>query len=286
MAAMHAIAREGLATECFAFDPFLQSVRMKRASMMTDVKTLAAVVQGQGSVGRGLREGLKMAVAGRRFAKGVAWPLHVAVEERHDSAADEALGDVRRLALGAGGRETENTVPKAVHAAPFGPMNGIVGVGGERWVPVHGVLPNSRVAAFLADLDALLAAQREEMAAHQVTSGYLMMAVGPGATLIEPVFYWPDRLMEIHERAVDAGFLAKLPRHGTGDAARNFVAELRGAVIDLFAGSGAIHFQAGKTYPLRATRGAAEGELLDRLKGALDPDNRLNPDALGVGKDR
>ncbi|MBY0303879.1 MAG: FAD-binding oxidoreductase [Sphingomonas sp.] len=280
--AMQSIARDGLATECFAFDPFLQSVRMKRAGLMSDVQTLAAVVQGQGSIVRGLKEGLRMAVAGRRFAKGVDWPLHVALEERNDPAADAALEDVRMIAIAAGGRETENTVPKAVHAAPFGPMNGMVGVDGERWVPVHGVVPNSRVERFFAALDALYRDRADDMDRHGVTSGYLITTIGPGASLIEPVFYWPDALMDIHTRSVEPAFLAKLPRHQPQEDARAFVAQLRRAVIDLFVDVGAIHFQIGKTYPLHRTRSPGAADLLDDIKARLDPNGAINPGALGL----
>lgn len=280
--AMHGVAREGLATECFAFDPFLQSVRMRRASLMSDVKTLAAVVTRQGSIGRGLLEGIRMAAAGRRFAQEVIWPMHAAVEDRTPAGAEDRLKSVRRIAVAAGGCETANTVPKAVHAAPFGPMNGMIGVDGERWVPVHGVLPNSRVTAFFASLDQFYDRHATEMSRHRVTSGYLITAVGPGATLVEPVFYWPDARMEIHDRSVDVAFMSRLPTHPEDAAARDFVTALRSEVIALFAETGAVHFQVGKTYPLRATRGPAGKGLLDALKAVLDPRGVINPGALGL----
>lgn len=282
LAAMMAMAREGLATECFAFDPYLQSVRMKRASLLDDAKVLGAVVRGQASLGRGLREGLRMAMAGRRFADGVDWPLHVAIEERGDAAAEAALAEVRRLALGAGGRETENTVPKAVHAAPFGPMNGMLGAEGERWVPVHGVLPNSRVAAFMAILDDFQSRHAAEMAERRISMGYLMTSVGPGATLIEPVFYWPDARMEIHDRSVDAALLARLPCHAADEAARAAVVHLRAEVVALLSDHGAIHYQVGKTYPWLETRSRGAADLARSLKAVVDPLGKMNPGALGL----
>lgn len=283
--AMHKVAHAGLATECFAFDPFLQSIRMKRAGLVSDVKTLAAVVSKQETLGRGIFEGVRMAFAGRRFADNVIWPLHIVVEDRTSAAADAALGEVVSIAAENGGRETENTVPKAVHAAPFGPMNGMIGVEGERWVPVHGVLPNSRTVAFLAAFDSLIAARQIDMNRLRVTTGHLITTVGPGATLVEPVFYWPDARAEIHNRSVDPAFLKRLPAHDENLQAREFVTALRQEVINLFVAYGAIHYQVGKTYPLLSTREDSMKSLLIRLKGLLDSDKIINPGALQLGSD-
>lgn len=276
--AMAEIAQKGLATECFAFDPFLQSVRMKRMSLVSDAKAFAAVIKKSG-----LAEGARMAIAGRRFAKGVDWPLHVSVEDRAPRGADDLRDMVVDIVVGHGGAETENTVPKAVHAAPFGPMNGMIGVDGERWVPVHGVLPNSRVSDFLAAWDRLVSNSAPEMQRLNVTSGYLITAVGPGGTLVEPVFYWPDARMEIHERSVDKTFMSKLPRYSENLEARVFVHNLRNQTIELFASLGAAHFQVGKTYPLLRTRHPATANLLNAVKRALDPLDHVNPGALGLG---
>ena len=283
IAAMTGIARDGLATECFAFDPVLQGMRMARAGLVSDVQVLGAVVRGQGSLGRGVVEGLRMAVAGRRFAKDVAWPLHVATEARTDAAADADIAAVRQLALAAGGRETENTVPKAVHAAPFGPMNGMLGADGERWVPVHGVLPNSRVAAFFCDLDAFTARHAEAMTARRIKTGCLITSVGPGATLVEPVFYWPDARLPIHDRSVEASLLARLPRHAEDSATRAVVTALRAEIVALFAAAGASHFQVGKAYPYAASRDPATARFVAGLKRLVDPGARMNPGCLGLG---
>jgi FAD/FMN-containing dehydrogenase len=275
--AMVKIGRDGLATECFAFDPFLQSVRMKRMSLVSDAKAFTAVIKKSG-----LAEGVRMAIAGRRFAKDVNWPLHVSVEDRTLRAADDLRDMVMAIVAAQGGTETENTVPKAVHAAPFGPMNGMIGVEGERWVPVHGVLPNSRVAEFFKRWDSLVSDNATEMQQRNVTTGYLVTTVGPGATLVEPVFYWPDARMEVHQRSIDKSFLGKLPNHAEDLEARALVISLREQTIGAFLSLGATHFQVGKTYPLLRTRHATTADLLKAVKQALDPHGRVNPGALGL----
>ncbi|MFN6935521.1 MAG: FAD-binding oxidoreductase, partial [Tsuneonella sp.] len=59
-AAMSAIAREGLASESFGFDPFLQSQRMKRDSLASDAKSLVTMMKAQGSLLKGLKEGARV----------------------------------------------------------------------------------------------------------------------------------------------------------------------------------------------------------------------------------
>jgi D-lactate dehydrogenase (cytochrome) len=53
-------------------------------------------------------------------------------------------------------------------------------------------------------------------------------------------------------------------------------------VVDIFTRYGAAHFQVGRTYPLAKTRSPANLALLKAIKAALDPDNLINPGALGL----
>ncbi len=69
-AATSAIARAGLASECFGFDPFLQAQRMKRDSLTADAKALVGMMKSQGGFWRGLKEGAKVVAAGRSFHAG------------------------------------------------------------------------------------------------------------------------------------------------------------------------------------------------------------------------
>ena len=60
------------------------------------------------------------------------------------------------------------------------------------------------------------------------------------------------------------------------------VAEARQAVIDAFQTFGAVHFQIGRTYPWLNSLHPAARSLIFALKRELDPDNRMNPGALGL----
>ena len=142
---MAELAREDLVSECFAFDPGLQAQRLKRSSLMEDVKSLARVVKGSGSALKGIGESLKIAAAGRRFLDDADFSMHVSLDGRSVVDADDKLRRVREIAT-ARGKEVENTIPKVMRADPFANVNSMLGPNGERWVPVHGIVPLTSAA--------------------------------------------------------------------------------------------------------------------------------------------
>jgi hypothetical protein len=278
-AAMGEVARSGLASECFGFDPFLQSQRMKRASLLADVKTLGKVMQSGGSLLGALKEGARLVATGRNFLDDVRYSLHLTVEAHSRDELNANLATLRRL-LKPHAREVENAVPKVLRADPFVPPNSMLGPSGERWVPVHGIVPLSQAAQAWAAVQALFARHTSAMQALKVEAGYLVTTIGSNAFLLEPVFYWPDVQLDFHKRLVEPGYLKKLTDFPENLAARALVDELKHALKALFQSLGATHFQLGKFYHYRQGRNPASLKLLDALKHALDPRGLINPGAL------
>lgn len=279
-AAMAAMGRTGLACELFAFDPGLTAVRMKRASLMSDAKTLGKVVTGQKNLMKGLAEGAKMALAGRSFLGEADFNLHVVTESHSKAGADDAMRHLSELAGRAGGRSVEPTIPKVIRANPFTPLNNMIGPAAERWVPVHGIVAMDDGPACWAQIEALFASLKTRFDAHGVTTGFLVTTLGTTGFLVEPVFLWPDDLFDLHHAHVEAGYLKTLKPRPADPAATALVAEARTAVVDIFTRYGAAHFQVGRTYPLARTRSAPALALLRAVKAALDPHNIINPGAL------
>ena len=102
-----------------------------------------------------------------------------------------------------GGKEIENSIPKIIRANPFGPMNSALGPQGERWVPIHGIVPASEGPATWAEIEAGFDAMADELEKHDILSGYLVTSLGTTAYLIEPVFLWPEE--EPTQRAASSG---------------------------------------------------------------------------------
>lgn len=110
----------------------------------------------------------------------------------------------------------------------------------------------------------------------------MFAAVSPSACLIEPVFFWPDELEELHRRSVEPAHLARLKAFPPNPPARALVERLRAAIVEIFADLGAAHLQIARTYPLERSHDPAGWALLRAVKEAVDPKGLMNPGSLGL----
>lgn len=279
--AMGNVAREEVASESFAFDPFLQNLRMQRASLREDVSALGNVIKAAGGGLRGLKEGAKLALAGRGFLEDNTSSLHIAVDGRDAADADSRAAAVRR-AVGPLGKEVEGSVPRVMRGTPFGEINSIMGPAGQRWLPVHGILPLPEAQRAYEALEELFESRRAITEAHGIEHGYLMSTISNHAFLLEPCLYWPDSRTRFHNGVLSRQYLDKLPEHPDSPEARHEVEALRQAIADRLHELGATCFQVGKVYPYSRNRDAGQWRLLKSVKAALDEKTLVNPGALGL----
>lgn len=280
-AAMAEVARAEVVSEQFGFDPGLQAVRMKRASLREDAKVLGKVVGNSGGVLKGLKEGAKIVMAGRSFLEEGTFSVHLSLDGRDAADADAKAAMVRRI-MSAGGTEVENTVPKVMRANPFAELNSMLGPGGERWVPVHGTVPFSRAAHMYEVCEKVFARHADAMRRYDIDRGYLVSTVGNAGTLLEPVMYWPDARLAFHERVLDPSYLAKLESFAPNAAAAEAVAALRLDLAAAFMEQGAVSFQLGKFYLYQQGLEDSAASFLRQLKRMVDPAGRMNPGCLGL----
>ncbi len=282
LAAASEIERRGLASECFGFDPVLNAIRMTRDSMASDARQLVGMMKRQGGFMKALTEGAKVVAAGRGFLKDANYSLHVIAEGRIQAAADEDIARIRQIASKNGGREVENTIPKIVRANPFGPLNSILGPGGDRWAPVHGLLSHSRAPACMAAVRAMLAERGDKMEAAGLTCATLIAAVGGAGLILEPCLYWPDARNPLIEDTIEPAHLRKLPVLPGNETARTLAHELKQALVDIFLAHDAAHFQIGRAYRYRDSLDPAADALLTAIKRQVDPRGLMNPGSLGL----
>jgi len=279
--AMAEMARAGVASEMCAFDPGLTKVRMKRMSLMSDVKTLGAVIGKQKTLGKGLMAAAKIALGGRNFIEPTDYPLHVIAEGRSATGVAEDIAAARSIAKQFDGSEIENSIAKVIRAMPFPPPNSMLGPEGESWAPVHGIVSLSNAPAFHAAIDALFAEMAGEFDAHGIYTGYLFSSLSTNALIVEPVFYWPNGYRPVHAAMMETGHLAGLPKLDANPAATDVVTRARKRITEITASFGGGHFQIGRSYPYRQSRDAASIALLDQVKAMIDPRGQLNPGGLG-----
>ncbi len=282
LTALGAIERSGVATECFGFDPSLNAIRMKRHSLSSDAKSLGKMMKKQGSVWGAIKEGAKVVAAGRDFMDEAKFSLHVLTEARIQPAADDDLERARTIALNNGATETENTIPKIIRANPFGPLNSMLGPEGQRWAPVHGLVPHSKALKCYAAIEALFETHRAEMEALQIFTGTLVSSVSGSGAIIEPCLYWPDASNPLHRDTVEDAHFAKLPKLDANAKAWEVTQKVKQALVDLFHDHGAVHLQIGRTYRYRDSLDPAADALLQDLKKSLDPKGLMNPGSLGL----
>lgn len=278
--AMSEVSRKGLAMEAFGFDPNLQRQRLKRESLMADVKALGGVMKSQDSVMGALKEGAKVALAGRRYMKDVDYSVHFMVEESTQAGADAAVEAIKAICREHQGKEIEASIPKIARANPFGPVNNMIGPEGERWLPVHGVFPHSKAIAAAEAIAAVFAANAADIDKYDILTGYLYTTISSNGFVIEPVFFWPDELNEIHHGYIDADYLKKIDGFPANPEARAVVARLRSEVVKVLREHGAVHMQIAKGYPYYSALPERSQSLLRALKQELDPRGLMNPGVL------
>lgn len=276
--AMAEVAHHGLAAKSFGMDP-LKNRTATKVDMAEGARTLMDVARSGKSLMQGIKDAARIAAAGRNAFDNVAWSLHLTAEGFDQHTADAKIARVKQICAAKGAREIEPSIPVAMRAKPYS-IRGFLGMEGERWVPVHGVFPTSRVDHVIPRLEAFFAERGPALAAADIRHSFLLSINGP-QWLVEPMFYWLDEVTPLHNRHLSPKNVERFGVIPANPAARDLVQKTRTDLRDLFFEMGAVTAQVGKYYNLP---GALEPEtyaLLTRIKDLLDPDRRLNPGNLG-----
>jgi glycolate oxidase len=280
--AMRLIARERLDESQFALDQALSQGQIARQDQAGEQLRMAwSIFRSSPSWAKGLSQLLRAATSARRQLGEAAFMVHYIVEGVDDGEARSRLHRLRELAL-AQGQEIAGTVPSVVRDMRYAPFFNTLGPGGERWVPLHGILPHSRARDFHGALEAFYAARRERMEALGIWTGGMFATVGTSGFLYEIAIYWPDEITAYHRSVVPPDYLANLPVFPANPEARAYVDEMKSALAALYAEHGAVNYQIGRFYPYAERLGPETRSLLEALKMHLDPDARLSPGVLGL----
>ena len=182
-AAQVEMARTRLVAEGFGIDRTKAEHSASVNRISDGLKTLGNVVKAQG-----LKAAMQVATGGTAFLKAHNFTLHIVTEAHSPAALKEAVAALRELGS-RHGVEIENSVPKVMRSKPFSPVRGMLGLDGERWVPIHAVFtvcrPRNRSSK---QNDAYFARKRE---LHSRARHRLLRDDDDGRPefFIEPAFY-------------------------------------------------------------------------------------------------
>lgn len=282
LSAMSRIARTGIATECFGFDPFLLEARIASEGLKSDIGHLLRMSRAADRSLPGYTKLVHSVMKGRGDLRGSHWTIHLTVDGLTSAETDHRRSILAEMVESERGEVISDALPRLVRAKPFGPVNRILSADGERWVPMHAVVPHTRALGIMEATRAFLESNREVMQEHGIRAGYLFMISGRNSVVIEPTFFWPDAHYEIHKAYIEPERYLALPGHDSNVPARDAVSTIRRNLARLYAERGCAHLQIGRFYPYLESRTDEFSELLWSVKSMVDVGNRMNPGSLGM----
>jgi FAD/FMN-containing dehydrogenase len=279
---LEAIGRDGHASQVMALDVKLESERVRQTGFRAKIDYIRALFGGGGSLAKRAAEGVAMARASLRTAPGRGMAVHIFVEGEDAAECQSRIAATNTLARERGLMASDAAVARAMLRMPFGPVTGLAGAPGERWVPIHAILPHSRALEGMAVVEALVRERAEGIAEHGIKVRHLLATLGGGAVTLEPMFLWRDRLTPFADQLLREQGGTSSADAPARPAAEAFVAALRQEMIDRLDAIGALHTQLGRAYPYQQRLAPETAVLFRAIKRELDPDNIMNPGALGT----
>lgn len=274
--AMIPILRNGLAARAVAMDP-LKTKQATKVDAEEAAKIVGAVVSQSGSITQSIRNVAQLA-RGAIETKPEGWVLHLTSEAATQIGADAQLTLAKEICSQAG-REIDNVIPKTLHAKPYS-IRGFVGPQGERWVPIHGILPLSKARDCMTQLRAFTDSKKADWAQNGISLNWLVSSIGPYVT-IEAMFYWPDALDPLHFQHLSERNTERFKHAAKNMAAREMISKSREEMRKIYDTYGAVHAQIGRFYHLSN----AALPLAQMIKTSLDKNGMMNPGVLGLSKE-
>lgn len=276
------IARLGIASECYGFDPYYNGGFEKQGITFEEGLAIIGKVARKGGL-RGLAGAAKVAMGGKRILKNVPYSLHMTFDAHTELVAAEHMDLGAEICAEEGGTEMVNSIPQVFRANPFGGVRTILlGADGEIWIPVHGFFPLSKAIPAAQATEQFLAMNKAVMDQWGIKTSYLTCFAG-SEFVIEPSFYWHDELGDFRLSLIEPEFAQKWKSIPANEERRQVALGLRDRLRDLFDEQGALHLQIGKYYPyLDFMNNEALPRVLNGVKDLLDPKRLVNPGALGL----
>ncbi|MGD1957063.1 MAG: FAD-binding oxidoreductase [Sphingomonadales bacterium] len=276
------IARLGIASECYGFDPYYNAGFEKQGITFEEGLSKVGQIARKGGL-KGLKNAAKVALGGKKILKNGDYSLHMTLDGHTERVAAEHVDIAAEICSEEGGSEMANSIPVVFRGAPFGGVRTILlGSEGEIWIPVHGFFPLSKAVPAAAATEKFLAERKDLMDQWGIKTSYLTCFAG-AEFVIEPSFYWEDELGEFRLSLIEPEFAEKWKNIPANEARREVALKLRDELRDLFDELGGLHLQIGRYYRYTDIMNN-EGlqKMVRGVKDLVDPDGKMNPGSLGL----
>jgi FAD/FMN-containing dehydrogenase len=277
VAAMAELARRALPSEMSGYDSTAVRYMIQRRSLAEDLERLAAVARQDG-----LSAAARVALAGRRTLRDTAYSVHFTVEGRDGADLASALRAAKAICAEAGGREIEPAVPRIVRAGPFPLPTLLFNADGKQWIPVHVIVPHSRVVPLIEAVERYMFERASLLEELGIEWGNFLAPATAQAIRVEPCLFFPDEANELRLSFFDDDYRASLKRHPRNPRVHDAVRQIRLDIGRMSKDFGGAHFQIAKMYPYRETREPETYRLLRAIKAWVDPKGLMNPGSLGL----
>lgn len=281
-AAQVEMARTRLVAEGFGIDRSKAQHSASVNRISDGLKTLGNVAAGGKTLVKGIKDAVGVAVAGTAFLKAHNFTLHIVSEASSPAELQAGLSRLREIG-NRHGVEIDNTVPKVMRSKPFGPVRGMLGLNGERWVPIHAVFPLSDAQKVVDANEAYFTSRKAFMQEHGIVYSVMSMTVG-NEFFLEPAFYWLDEITPLHAASVGKDTVKPWLDRPANVASRQAVIELRRGCQELYASLGGASWQVARDYPFETILSPETWSLAQDIKKALDPRGLMNPGSLGLAR--
>jgi D-lactate dehydrogenase (cytochrome) len=276
------IARLGISSECYGFDPYYNNGFEKQGITFEEGLAIVGKIARKGGL-KGLAGAAKVAMGGKKILKNVPYSLHMTFDGHTETVAAEHMDIGAEICAEEGGTEMVNSIPQVFRANPFGGVRTVLlGSEGEIWIPVHGFFPLSKAIPAALAVEKWLADNKATMEKWGIKSSYLTCFAG-AEFVIEPSLYWHDELGPFRLSLIEPEFAEKWKSIPANEARRQVALGLRDELRDIFDRNGGCHLQIGKYYPYTEIMSDATlPKVINGIKDLLDPKRMVNPGSLGL----
>ena len=278
-AALTEVGRNAVVSECFGFDQSFLAARAVSGGFAEGLDSM------RGRLLKEFRTGLKKS-DDSRSAKEIdglrPFTAHMSVDCRDNFELQSSMSLINQICNKHRGLVIDGELMRAIREKPFPAPEMLLGANGDRWVPMHGVIPFSLYKGLLVEIEKFFKLREVQLKKEKISWSHVSNLIGNSRILVEVNLYWRDSIPDSFEDFLDEEFINGHNRHPHNSDVYNGVKLLRSELINLFQKFGSTHLQIGKTYPYLTTRMGNVSELILKLKTELDPAHRINPGVLGL----